>query len=99
MDRVKFRRRFIKELAFFSDIANEYVKEGYSKEEIDELLITYSSSYYGSFRKYDEYASKKCYFIATYPRQVYDGGLEDIMLTKLCDEIEEEENTIREHKL
>ena len=99
MDRVKFRREFIEELAFFSKIANRLVKEGYPKEQVDERLILFSTSFYGSLIGFDKYATKKSSFIATYPRLVYSGELEDILLEELCDRIEEEERIIREHKL
>ena len=99
MDRVKFRREFIEELAFFSKIANRLVKEGYTKEQVDERLILYSTSFYGALLDFDKYATKKSYFIATYPRLIYNGELDDKLLEELCDEIEEEERIIRDHKL
>ena len=94
MDRQKFRKEFIEELAFFSKIANRYSNKEYTKEEIDEKLINFSSSFYGARLNDDKYAIKKGLFIATYPRQVYDGGLDNNMIDELCDNIEEE-NRIR----
>ncbi len=99
MDRVKFKKEFIEELAFFSKIANRYVKEGYNKEQVDERLIIFSTSFYGALLDFDKYATKKSYFIATYPRLVYNDELDIKLLEELCDEIEEEEKIIRDHKL
>ena len=90
MDRQKFRKEFIKELAFFAAIAERDLQNGHSLNEVEDEMIRFTSSFYGARLDYDEYAAKKCYFIATYPRRVINGGLEDILLKELCDEIEEE---------
>ena len=94
MDRVKFRKEFIKELAFFSEIANIDLKKGFAIEQVEDELVKFSSSFYGARLDFDEYAIKKCYFIATYAYQIIKGNLEDNYLKELCDEIEEE-NRIR----
>ena len=94
MDRQKFRREFIKELAFFSEISNRDLERGFTIEQVEDELIKFASSFYGARLDFDDYAAKKCYFIATYPYQVIKGKLEDYLLKDLCDEIEEE-NRIR----
>ena len=94
MDRQKLKREFIKELAFFSEIANIDLKKGFTIEQVEDELIKFSSSFYGARLDFDEYAIKKCYYIATYAYQIIKGNVEDITLNELCDEIEEE-NRIR----
>ena len=94
MDRQKFRREFIEELAFFNKIANRDLKKGFTIEQVEDELVNFSSSFYGSRIDFDEYAVKKCYFIATYAYQIIKNGIEDVMIKELCDEIEEESRII-----
>jgi hypothetical protein len=90
MDRQKFRKEFIRELTFFNEIANLDLKKGFTIEQVEDELIKFSSSFYGARLDFDDYAVKKCYFIATYAYQIIKGGLEDYYFDELCDEIEEE---------
>ena len=94
MDRQRFIREFIKELAFFSDIANRDLKKGFTVQEVEEELVKYSSSFYGARIDFDEYAVKKCYFVATYAFQIIKYNIDNTLFNELCDEIEEE-NRIR----
>jgi len=90
MDRLKFKKEFIKELAFFSEISSRDLEKGFTIEQVEDELIKFASSFYGARLDFDDYAAKKCYFIATYPYQIIKGKLEDIYIKELCDEIEEE---------
>ncbi len=94
MDRKNFKKEFISELAFFNNIANRDMKKGFTIQQVEDELIKYSSSFYGARLDFDEYAVKKCYFIATYAYQIIKGNLADDYLNELCNEIEEE-NKIR----
>ena len=94
MDKVKFRREFLKELVFFNDIANRDLQRGFTIEQVEDELIRFSSSFYGARLDFDEYATKKCYFIATYAYQIIKGNIEGDMLKELCDDIEEENRII-----
>lgn len=94
MESQKFRKEFIKELAFFSDIANRDLEKKFTMTQVEDELIKFASSFYGARLDFDEYAAKKCYFIATYAYQIIKGKLEDEYLNEICDEIEEE-NKIR----
>lgn len=90
MDRQKFIKEFVKELVFFIETANADLKKGFTIEQVEDELIKFTSSFYGARLDFDEYAVKKCYFIATYAYQIIKGKLEDEYLIELCDEIEEE---------
>ena len=94
MERVKFKREFVEELAFFNKMANRDLKKGFTITQVEDELVKFSSSFYGARIDFDEYAIKKCYFIATYAYQIIKGNIDDILLNELCDEIEEE-NRVR----
>ncbi len=94
MNREKFKENFAKELEFFSLIANRDLKKGFTIEQVEDELIKFSSSFYGARIDFDEYAVRKCYFIATYAYQIIKGNIDNTLFNELCDEIEEE-NRIR----
>ena len=91
MNRGKFKGDFINELMFFSGVANRDLKKGFTIQQVEDELIKFTSSFYGARLDFDEYAIKKCYFIATYAYQIIKGRLDQREIDELCDEIEEEE--------
>ncbi len=91
MDRVEFKKRFLKELSFFNVIANFDLKEGYTINQVEDILVKFTSSFYGSRLKIDKYAINKAYFVATYAYQIIKGNFDEIEINYLCDEIEEGE--------
>ena len=95
MDRIEFKKRFIKELTFFNVIANIDLKDGFTIEQVEDNLIRFSSSFYGSRMSVDKYAVNKAYYVATYTYQIIKGNFDEVEINALCDEIEEE-NKIRE---
>lgn len=91
MNRGKFKGEFINELMFFSGVANRDLKQCFTIEQVEDELIRFTSSFYGARMDFDEYAIKKCYFIATFAYQIIKGNIDVSEIDKLCDEIEEEE--------
>jgi len=91
MDRVEFKKRFLKELTFFNVIASFDLKDGYTITQVEDILIKFSSSFYGSRLKIDKYAINKAYFVATYAYQIIKGNFDEIEINNLCEEIEEGE--------
>ncbi len=91
MDRVEFKKRFLKELTFFNVIANFDLKDGFTITQTEDNLIKFTSSFYGSRIKVDKYAINKAYFVATYAYQIIKGNFDEIEINYLCDEIEEGE--------
>ncbi len=98
MDRELFKKQFKQELAFFSLIANRDIDAGFSRNQVEDELIKYASSFYGARVDFDKYAVKKCYFVATFFNQIIKGKVEDIDINDLYDEILEERK-IRERGL
>ena len=93
MDIQEFRKEFVQELAFFSEISNRDLKKGFTIEQVEDELVKFASSFYGARLDFDDYAIKKCYFIATYAYQIIKGRFKDEYLQEICDEIEEERKT------
>ena len=91
MNREKFKKEFLKELEFFNIISKRDLQKGFTIEQVEDELIKFSSSFYGARLDFDDYAVKKCYFIATYAYQIIKGNIDNILLNELCDEIVEEE--------
>lgn len=90
MNREKFKKEFISELLFFNAVANRDLKRGFTIEQVEDELIRFSSSFYGARLDFDEYATKKCYFIATFTYQIIKGNIDEVELNELCNEIDEE---------
>ncbi len=90
MNRVKFKNEFKRELVFFSMIANIDLEKGFTVDQVEDELIKFTSSFYGARMDFDVFAIKKSYFIATYPRQIIHGNIEETEIDHLCDEIEED---------
>ena len=90
MDREKFKEEFKRELAFFNMITSRDLEKGYTINQVEDELVKFTSSFYGSRIDFDVFAVKKCYFIATYSRQIIKGELEENLFNELCDNIEEE---------
>ena len=93
MNRGKFKGDFINELMFFSGIANRDLKKCFTIEQVEDELVKFASSFYGARLDFDEYAVKKCYFVATYAYQIIKGKIEEKEINELCNEIEEESKT------
>ena len=91
MNRGLFKGEFISELIFFSTVANRDKKVVKDLEKVEEELIKFTSSFYGARIDFDEYASKKCYFVATNASKILAGKLDQKEIDTLCDEIEREE--------
>ncbi len=97
MNRGLFKGEFINELMFFGTVAQRDLKLVNNLEKVESELITFTSSFYGARMDFDQYASKKCYFIATYAQNIIKGKIDMKDIEQLCDEIEAEEK-IREMK-
>ena len=95
MDRGEFKKRFIKELTFFNVISSFDIKDGYTIEQVEDNLVKFSSSFYGSRTSVDNYAVNKAYFVATFAYQIIKGNFDEVEINALCDEIEEE-NRVKE---
>ena len=93
MNREKFKKEFAYELVFFNKIANNDLKKCFTIEQVEDELIRFTSSFYGARLDFDEYAVKKCYFVATYAYQIIKGKIEEKEINELCNEIEEESKT------
>lgn len=91
MNRDKLKKEFLKELVFFNEVSKRDLAKGFTIEQVEDELIKFSSSFYGARLDFDDYAVKKCYFIATYAYQIIKGNVDNVLLNELCDEIEEEE--------
>ena len=97
MNRDKFQKEFISELLFFNGIANRDLKSGFTIEQVEDELVKYASSFYGARLDFDEYAVKKCYFIATFAYQIIKGNIDQVELDELCNEIDEEKRVVIWH--
>ena len=95
MNREKFKKDFLTELAFFNFIAINDLDHNFTIEQVEDELVKFSSSFYGARLEFDEYAVKKCYFVAMYPYEIIKGKRLNEYLDKLCDDIIEEKR-IRE---
>lgn len=91
MDRVEFKKRFIKELKFFNVITSFDLKDGFTITQTEDNLIRFSSSFYGSRMRIDKYAVNKAYFVVTFAYQIIKGNLDIDEINELCNEIEQEE--------
>ena len=91
MDREKFKREFITELAFFSDIARRDIKKQFTMNQVEKGIVVTAQSFYGSRLDFDVFAPKKARFIAEHVYQIINNELDlSLLLEKLCNEIEEE---------
>ena len=90
MNRDKFKKEFLKELAFFNMISARDLQKKFTIEQVEDELIKFTSSFYGARLDFDDYAVRKCYFIATYAYQIIKGNIDNTLLNELCDDIEEE---------
>ena len=90
MNKEVFKKEFLTELAFFNMVCQKDLKKGFTIEQIEDELIKFTSSFYGARIDFDQYAVKKCYFIATYAYQIIKGHKLDEYLDELCNSIEEE---------
>ena len=110
MSRGKFKGEFVNELMFFSMVVNRDLKVLTKEnagvkdakdimEVVEEDLIKTSSSFYGSRLEYDKYGVKKSRFIARYAEEIVKGKINEKDIDELYDEIEDEEELIRGHKL
>ena len=91
MDRLEFKKRFLKELTFFNVIASFDLKDGYTITQTEDNLIRFSSSFYGSRIRIDKYAEYKAYFVATFTYQIIKGNFDEFEIDELCNEIESDE--------
>ena len=91
MDRIEFKKRFIKELTFFNVIASFDLKDGFTITQTEDNLIRFTSSFYGSRKTRDKYAENKAYYVATFTYQIIKGNFDEVEIDALCDEIEKEE--------
>lgn len=92
MNREKFKKELLEELKLFCSVAGRDLKKGFTIEQVEDQLVKLSSSFYGARLDFDDYATKKCYFIATYAFQIIKGNFDEEYLNELCDEIEREKN-------
>ena len=90
MNKEKFKKEFVSELLFFNDVAKRDLKRGFTLEQVEDELVKCASSFYGARIDFDEYAVKKCYFIATFVYQIINGTIDEIEIDELCNEIDEE---------
>ena len=91
MDKVEFKKRFMKELTFFNVIANFDLKDGFTITQTEDNLIRFTSLFYASRKRIDKYAEKKAYFVVTFAYQIIKGNFDEVEIDALCDEIEKEE--------
>jgi len=92
MNKEKFKKDFINELIFFHTVANIDLENNFTIEQVEDELVKFTSSFYGARLDFDEYAVKKCYFIATFAYQIIKGNIDQVKeeINELCNEIEEE---------
>lgn len=92
MNREKFKKEFLEELKLFCLVAQRDLKKGFTIEQVEDELIKAASSFYGARIDFDDYATKKCYFIATYAYQIIKGNFDEEYINELCDEIENDKS-------
>ena len=91
MNKRVVKAEFVNELMFFSGVSRRDLNSGLSLEEVEDALIRYSSSFYGARIDLDQYAIKKCHFIATYAEQIIKGDIIEKDINAFLDEIIEDE--------
>ena len=90
MNREKFKNELYEELVFFRSIAQRDLKKGFTINQVGDAFGNFAYSFYGSRLDFDAFASKKAYFVAKNIFSIINGNLDEKLVDKLCDEIEEE---------
>ena len=94
MNKDNFIKEFKRELMFFNMVANKDLELGFTIEQVEDELVKFTSSFYGARLDFDKYATKKCYFIATYAYQIIKGNILDEYLEELWNDILEEKRVM-----
>lgn len=70
-------KEFKEELNFFHLLARRDIEEGFTINQVEDMLDKCSTAFYGSRIDFDELASKKCSFIAVHYYQIIEGNIEE----------------------
>ncbi len=91
MDRVAFKKEFKDDLEIAKKLADRYLSQGYTVDQVIDILVRWAPAHFGSLSFVEEHAVEKVCYIATFARQIIKGNFDEEEIDALCDEIEEKD--------
>ena len=91
MEKENIKKEFMEELQLFCALARRDMQKGFTVDQVKNNLEKCVQSFYGARLDFDDYATEKCSFIATYSNQIISGNLTDEYLEEYYNDVKDKE--------